>query len=265
MGTWNMERDDPAQAVAALRAGLERGLTHVDTAELYGTGTVETLVGEAMAGKRDRLFLVSKVLPSHARREQVKAACEASLRRLRTDRLDCYLLHWPSEETPLEETLGAFEELRAAGKILSWGLSNFDAPELDQALAFAGEGKIACNQVLYHLRERGIEHAVLPWCERHGVAVVAYSPFGSTRLPGPRTPAGKVLAEIGEAHEVDPHAVALAFLVRKGPLFAIPKSSRSEHVRQNAPAGDLELSSGEISRLEGAFPRGPEPRTLPTL
>src|SRR5207253_196316 len=169
-GTWNLERADRAEAVAALRRGLDAGMTHVDTAEMYGAGRVEELVGEAIAGRRDEVFLVSKVLPEHASFAGVLAACEASLRRLATDRLDLYLLHWASRH-PLEQTIAGFERLVRDGKIRHYGVSNFDTGELERALALAGPDRIACNQVLYHREERAIEHAVLPWCERHGMAV----------------------------------------------------------------------------------------------
>lgn len=164
LGTWQMERDGPQSVVEALRTGVELGMTHIDTAELYGSGRVEELVGEAISGKRDRIFLVSKVIPSNATRRGTVRACEASLKRLQTDRLDCYLLHWPGEH-PLEETIAAFEELQHSGKIRAWGVSNFDADELDAALRIAGPGKIACNQVLYNLAQRDIEAKVVPWCE----------------------------------------------------------------------------------------------------
>ena len=181
-GTWHIDTGDRASAVAALRLGLDLGMNHIDTAEMYGDA--EDVVGEAIAGRREEVFLVSKVLPQNASRTGTIAACERSLARLGTDRLDCYLLHWRGEH-PLEDTFAAFEQLRRAGKILSWGVSNFDEPDLEEALEIAGEGRIACNQVLYHLEERAIEHAVLPWCEEHGVAVVAYSPLGHGQLPRP--------------------------------------------------------------------------------
>src|SRR5262249_51371744 len=157
--------------------GLDLGMTHIDTAELYGSGAAEEIVAEAIAGRRKEVFLVSKVLPQNASRAGTIAACERSLKRLKTDRLDCYLLHWRGS-VPLAETITSFDDLVEAGKILSRGVSNFDERDLDEALAIAGEGRIACNQVLYHLKERAIEHAVIPWCESHGVAAVAYSPFG---------------------------------------------------------------------------------------
>jgi diketogulonate reductase-like aldo/keto reductase len=262
-GTWYIE-EDRASAVAALRVGLDLGMTHIDTAEMYGDGAAEEIVGEAIAGRRDEVFLVSKVLPHNASRSGTLAACERSLARLGTDRLDCYLLHWPGEY-PLEDTFSAFEQLRRAGKILSWGVSNFDEADLEEARQIAGEGLIACNQVLYHLRQRAIEHAVLPWCEKHHAAVVAYSPFGHGDFPGPGTPGGRVLAEIAAAHSTTARAVALRFLVRRPALFAIPKASNPEHAQENAQAGDLRLSDDEWTLIEKAFPLGPRPRVLPTL
>jgi diketogulonate reductase-like aldo/keto reductase len=259
-----MESDPRRAAVAALRSGLDAGMHHVDTAEMYGGGRVEELVGEALAGRRDEAFLVSKVLPENASRRGTVAACERSLRRLRTDHLDAYLLHWRGEH-PLEGTIEAFEALRTAGKIRAWGVSNFDVADLEQAVAIAGEGRIACNQVLYHLGERAIEHRVLPYCEAHGIAVVAYSPFGSGRFPGRRSDGGRALAEVAEARGASERQVALAFLVRRPSVFAIPKASRADHVAVNAGAGDLGLTAGEIRRIERAFPLGPVPVELPIL
>ena len=253
-----------ATAIAALRRGLDLGMTHIDTAEMYGAGRAEELVGAAIAGRRDEVFLVSKVLPEHASRRGTLVACERSLARLRTDRLDVYLLHWRGEH-PLEDTVGAFDQLQREGKILAWGVSNFDVPDLDEIHAIAGDGRIVCNQVLYHLQERAIEHAVLPWCEAHGVVVVAYSPFGHGRFPGPRTKGGRVLHEIAVAHGATPRQVALRFLVRRPSVFAIPKASNPEHAAENAAAGDLQLTDAELARIDRAFPRGPRPRALPTL
>ena len=263
-GTWNMERDDRRAAIAALRRGLDLGMNHVDTAEMYGDGRVEEMVGEAIADRRGEVFLVSKVLPSNASRRGTVEACERSLARLRTDHLDGYLLHWPGRY-PLAETIAAFEALRAAGKILSWGLSNFDEEELAGATAVAGEGEVACDQVLYHLEERAVEHAVIPFCDEHGIAVVAYSPFGSGDFPGPRSPGGRVLAEIAVAHQATPHQVALAFLLRFPSLFAIPKASRAEHAAENAAAADLALTADELARIDEAFPRGRRRPGVPTL
>jgi diketogulonate reductase-like aldo/keto reductase len=253
-GTWNLERDDRPRAVAALRAGLDAGMTHIDTAEMYGGGRVEEIVGEAIAGRREEVFLVSKVLPENASSSGVLRSCEASLRRLRTDRLDAYLLHWPSRH-PLERTIEAFERLVADGKIRAWGVSNFDVDAMERTVAIAGRHRVACNQVLYHLQERTIEHALLPWCRRRGIAVVAYSPFGSGRFPHSRS-GGRVLAEIAAAHGATPRQVALAFLVRHPGVFTIPKAGRPEHAQENAAAARLELSRADIGRLGTVFPRG---------
>jgi diketogulonate reductase-like aldo/keto reductase len=264
-GTWYIEETERAQAIAALRRGIELGMNHVDTAEMYGSGAAERMVGEAIEGRRDEVFLVSKVLPEHASRRGTIKACEGSLDRLRTDHLDCYLLHWRGRHA-LEDTFTAFEQLRAEGKILSWGVSNFDVPDLEDAWAIAGPDRIACNQVLYHLRERAIEHAVLPWCEHHRVAVVAYSPFGhSGGFPGPRHPGYAVLLEIAERHNATPRQVALRFLVRHPLTFAIPKASNPAHVEENAGAGALQLTDEEIALIDAAFPLGPKPRRLPML
>ena len=210
------------------------------------------------------MFLVSKVLPQNASRGGAIAACERSLAQLRTDRLDCYLLHWRGGG-PLADTIAAFEELRAAGKIRAWGVSNFDVADLEEARAIAGDGRIACNQVLYHLEERAIEHAVIPWCEAHGVAVTAYSPFGHHQFVGPRTPGGRVLAEIAEAHDATPRQVALAFLTRRQSVFTIPKASSREHMEENAAASAVHLRATDIARIDAAFPRGPRRRSLPML
>jgi len=261
-GTWYIDRGDRRRAVAALRRGVDLGMTHIDTAEMYGDA--ELVIADAIAGQRDKVFLVSKVLPSNASRRGTITACERSLKRLNTDRLDCYLLHWRGSY-PLAETVAAFEQLVSSGKIRSWGVSNFDADDLEEMLAVAGEGRIACNQVLYHLRERAIEHAVIPWCEAHSVAVVAYSPFGHNDFPQPRSKDGEVLRQIADAHGASPRQVALAFLTREPCLFAIPKASTPEHAAENAAAGDLVLGDAEIASLDKAFPRGPKPRSLPML
>jgi diketogulonate reductase-like aldo/keto reductase len=263
-GTWNLDHGDSNLAIEALRRGLDLGMTHIDTAEMYGSGAAEGIVAAAVAGRRDEVFLVSKVLPQNASRSGTIAACERSLSRLETDRLDCYLLHWRGNY-PLEETFAAFEQLQADGKILSWGVSNFDLADLEEALEIGGEGRIACNQVLYHLNERAIEHAVIPWCEAHGVAVVAYSPFGHGDFPSPRTNGGRVLAQIAAAHQAAARQVALRFLVSRTSLFAIPKASSSEHSAENAGAGDLKLSAEDVSRIEEVFPRGARPNELPML
>jgi diketogulonate reductase-like aldo/keto reductase len=261
-GTWYIDRGDRTGAVAALRSGIDLGMTHIDTAEMYGDA--EPVVAEAIAGRRDEVFVVSKVLPSNASRRGTITACERSLKRLKTDRLDCYLLHWRGQ-IPLTETVAAFEDLAGAGKIRSWGVSNFDAADLDETLKIAGSGRIACNQVLYHLNERAIEHAVIPWCEAHGVAVVAYSPFGHNDFPNPRSEAGRLLQKIAQAHGATPRQVALSFLTRRASVLAIPKASTAPHAADNAGAGDLTLSPAEIAMIDQAFPLGPEPEGLPML
>ena len=261
-GTWYLDRGDRSSAVAALRRGVDLGMTHIDTAEMYGDA--ELVIADAIEGRRDDLFLVSKVLPSNASRRGTVTACERSLKRLKTDRLDCYLLHWRGSY-PFEETVAAFDELMSAGKIRSWGVSNFDVDDLDELFDVAGEGAIACNQVLYHLQERAIEHAVNPWCAQHGVAVVAYSPFGHDDFPSPRSKGGEVLRAIADAHKATPRQVALAFLTRAPQVLAIPKASSAEHAADNAAAGDLKLADSEIAALDKAFPRGPKPRGLPML
>jgi diketogulonate reductase-like aldo/keto reductase len=261
-GTWYIDHGDRATAIAALRRGIDLGMTHIDTAEMYGDA--EPVVAEALAGRRDEIFLVSKVLPSNASRRGTIAACERSLKRLKTDRLDCYLLHWRGS-IPFAETVAAFEELVRAGKIRSWGVSNFDVDDLEEMLDVAGEGRIACNQVLYHLQERAIEHAVIPWCETHGTAVVAYSPFGHNDFPSPRSSGGAALQQIAEAHRATPRQAALAFLTRAPSLLAIPKAAAPEHAAENAAAGKLVLSDNEIATIDKAFPRGPKPRGLPML
>lgn len=262
IGTWQMEADDAAGATRAIQRAIELGASHVDTAEMYGDGEVETLVGRAIAGRRDDVFLVSKVLPSHASRAGTIVACERSLARLGTDHLDLYLLHW-REHLPLAETFEAFEALRAAGKIRAWGVSNFDADDLAEAVALAGPHAIACNQVCYHLLERTIEHEVLPFCRRHRIAVVAYSPFGSGTFPSPSSPAGAVLAAQARRLGATPHQLALAFLVRQG-TFVIPKSSDVAHVESNTAAADLTLDAEAVAALDAAFPVGPW-RGLPTV
>jgi diketogulonate reductase-like aldo/keto reductase len=261
-GTWYIDQGNRKTAVTALRCGIDLGMTHIDTAEMYGDA--EFVVAEAIAGRRDEVFLVSKVLPSNASRRGTITACERSLARLKTDRLDCYLLHWRGSY-PLADTVAAFEQLMAEGKIRSWGVSNFDADDLDEMLGVAGEGRIACNQVLYHLHQRAIEHAVIPWCVKHGVAVVAYSPFGHDDFPSPRSKGGDVLETLAKRHAASPRQVALSFLTREPQVFAIPKAASAEHAADNAAAGQLALSTDELALLDRAFPRGAKPRSLPMI
>jgi diketogulonate reductase-like aldo/keto reductase len=253
-GTWYIERAERKAAIAALQRGLDLGMMHIDTAELYGAGVAEEIVAEAIAGRRDSVHLVSKVMPQNASRAGTISACEDSLRRLKTDRLDCYLLHWRSR-SPLSETIAAFETLKADGKIRAWGVSNFDADDLEETLAVAGDGAIACNQVLYHLNERGIEHDVIPWCEANKVAVVGYSPFGHDSFPAADSAGGRVLLEIAAKRKSTARQVALAFLTRRPSLYTIPKASKIPHVIENAGAG-FALDATEISRIDQAFPVG---------
>lgn len=261
-GTWYIDKGDRAAAVAALRRGIALGMTHIDTAEMYDDA--ELVVADAIVGQREQIFLVSKVMPHNASRRGTIAACEQSLRRLKTEYLDCYLLHWRGQY-PLAETIAALDQLQSAGKIRSWGVSNFDVPDLEELRTLVGVERLACNQVLYHLAERAIEYAVVPWCEAHGVAVVAYSPFGHGGFPGPRTSGGRVLAEIAEAHGATPRQVALDFLTRRTALFAIPKASNAEHAAENAGAGKLLLTEAELQSIDAAFPLGPPPRSLRML
>jgi len=239
-GTWKLHGKE---AVETLRVGIDLGLTHIDTAEMYGT---EEMVGEAIEGRRDEVFLVSKVLPSNATRKGTVRACEQSLKRLRTDRLDCYLLHWPGEH-PLEDTIAAFEELQAAGKIRSYGVSNFDEDLFAEAARIAGRGRIVCNQVFYNLGERHVEARVLPACREFGAVLVGYSPFDNL-------PEGGELAAVAAELHATRRQVALAFLVRLPGTFAIPKASTVEHVRENAGAASLKLTERQIARLERAYP-----------
>jgi diketogulonate reductase-like aldo/keto reductase len=264
MGTWYMDHGDRKQAIAALQAGLDQGVNHIDTAEMYGDA--ELVVAEAIKGRRDDVFLVSKVLPGNASRRGTRAACERSLKRLGTDRLDCYLLHWRGSY-PLAETVGAFVELQREGKIGSWGISNFDDNGLAEVKAVADDvgGVNACDQVLYHLKERAIEHSVLPACQAQSTALVAFSPFGHDDFPTPGSAGGKVLRAIADAHGATPYQVALAFLIRDPVVFAIPKASDPRHSAENAAAGDLMLTAEEIDAIDHAFPRGREPRSLPML
>ena len=264
-GTWyDDESEDPASAIDALRRGLDLGMNHIDTAEMYGSGAAERVVGEAIAGRRDEVFLVSKVLPENASKQETTLACERSLVRLKTDHLDCYLLHWRGQH-PLEETFAAFEKLQSEGMILSWGVSNFDVPDLAEAWQIAEKGHLVCNQVLYHLQERAVEHDVIPWCEKHNVAVVAYSPFGHGKFPGARSKGGRVLKEIAEQQGATPRQVALQFLLNRPELFAIPKAATPEHAAENAGAGNFRLSEADVEQIDQAFPLGPRPSKLPML
>jgi diketogulonate reductase-like aldo/keto reductase len=247
-GTWRMG-ETPArrrQEVAALRLGIELGMTHIDTAEMYGDGGAERVVAEAVAGQRDRVFLTSKVLPSNASHRGTIRACEASLKRLRTDYLDLYLLHWTSDRHPIEETMKGMAELVRRGLTRLVGVSNFEVTELRQAQAALGDLRLACNQVLYHLRDRSIEKNVLPHCERVRAAVVGYTPLARGGFMR------GAVADIARRHARTPRQVALNFLTRRPALFTIPKATDPDHVRENAGALDFTLTREEIRAINAA-------------
>ena len=257
LGTWRMgERArDRAKEVAALRLGLDLGMALIDTAEMYGDGGAEEVVGEAIAGRRDEVFLVSKVYPQNASRRGVAAACERSLKRLGTDRLDLYLLHWRGS-IPLAETVAGFEALRASGKIRAWGVSNFDRGGMEELLALPGGRHCAANQVLYHLHCRGIEWDLLPLCRESGIVVMAYSPFDEGRLLKNRQ-----LASIAQRCKTKPATLALAWLLKQDHVAAIPKAADASHLRDNLAAAELSPSAEVFGELDRAFPapRGPTP------
>ena len=261
-GTWRFR--DAAKAEAALRVGLELGLTHVDTAELYAGA--EEIVGRVVADRRDDVFLVSKVLPRHASRGGTVKACQASLDRLRTQRLDVYLLHWNERHVDLAETMGAMGELIDDGKTRFAGVSNFDVAEVEEARAALGHHRLACDQVLYHLGDRGIEHELVPYCAKNGIAVVAYSPFGGPSASWP--PGGKkgarTLQEIATKHGKTPRQVCLNFLARHENVFVIPKAETEPHVRENAGASGWTLDDEDVAAIDEAFPLG-KPRGLGML
>jgi diketogulonate reductase-like aldo/keto reductase len=264
LGTWQMERDDREQCIRAIRRAIDLGMTHIDTAELYGRGRVEEIVGEALAGYRNDVFLASKVHPDHATYAGTLLACEKSLRRLRTDRLDLYLLHWRGT-LPLEETFRAFEALRGEGKIRSWGVSNFDVTDLEESIQIVGEGKIASNKVLYHLEERNAEHLLQIFCQRHRIAFVGYSPLGSGAFPGPDTKGGSLLEAIATDLGVSGRAIAIAFLIRRPGTFTIPKSGSSRHVADLVLGGALELTPEHVRAIDEAFPLLPPKSELPVI
>jgi diketogulonate reductase-like aldo/keto reductase len=242
----------PAEAEeAALRAALSSGMTLIDTAELYGEGRSEKFIGRVIAGQRDRVFLVSKVWPNHATQTGIPRACEASLARLGTDHLDLYLLHWPTGITDFSAVVAAFERLRSAGKIRAWGVSNFSVRDMEALFRIPQGDRCAMNQVLYNLRERRIERTLLPWCEQHGVAVMAYSPLGG---PGAGLLRDPTLIRMGAAHNCSAAAIALAWTIRGGHVVAIPESGSEAHVRENAVALTLKLTAEELQTLDEAYP-----------
>jgi diketogulonate reductase-like aldo/keto reductase len=258
LGTWRMGESPRArdEEIAAIRLGLDLGMIVVDTAEMYGDGTTETLVGEAIAKRRNEVFLVSKVLPSHARREQTLAACAASLERLGTDYLDLYLLHWRGR-TALRETVEAFTQLASEGKIRRWGVSNFELSDMEELLATPGGSAVSCNQVLYNLRRRGIEFDLLPWCRERGIPMMAYSPVEQGELLR-----NKAVKRIASKVGATPAQLCLAWVLRQPNVIAIPKAGTREHVRENHASLGVQLSDVELQALDEAFPPPREARPL---
>ena len=260
-GTWRLGEHPSRRAdeIAALRLGLDLGMTLLDTAEMYGDGATEELVGEAIAGRRDEVFLVSKVLPSNATTQKTIAACERSLKRLRTDCLDLYLLHWRGS-VRLEETLEAFSLLRERGKIRAWGVSNFDHSDMVELVSTAGGADVQTNQVLYNLTRRGVEWDLMPWAQRSNVPLMAYSPIEQGRLSSNPT-----LREIAQRHQATPAQIALAWVLRIDSNIVIPKAGTTAHVRENRAALDIRLSTQDLDALDRAFPPPSEPRPLEML
>jgi len=256
MGTWHMES---AHDAAALRLGLDLGVRLIDTAEMYGEGRAEELVGEAIAGRRDEVFVVSKVYPHNASRKSVAAACERSLRRLKTDRIDLYLLHWRGN-VPLAETVEGFEALRAAGKIRHWGVSNLDIADMAELQALPGGGEAATNQVLYNLARRGIEWDLLPRLRERRIPVMAYSPIEQARLLKNRA-----LVDFAKRHGMTAAQAALAWLLAKDDVIVIPKAANSAHLRENLASLKIELTPAQLAELERAFPPPAGPSALEML
>lgn len=257
-GTWYMG-DEPRQRadeIASLRLGLDLGMTLIDTAEMYGDGASEKLVGAAIAGRRDEVFLVSKVLPSNATRSGTIAACERSLKRLGTDRIDLYLLHWRGR-TPFAETIAAFEALQDAGKIRHWGVSNMDVDDMQEIARASGGDAMATNQVLYNLTRRGIEYDLLPQAQARGLPVMAYSPIEQGRLAE-----YPEIEEIADRHGVTPAQIALAWVLRQQGVIAIPKAATPRHVQENRAALDLHLTPQDLADLDDVFPPPDGPESL---
>lgn len=255
-GTWNMGEDPSrrSEEIAALRLGIELGLNVIDTAEMYGEGRAEELVGEAIRGIRDEVFLVSKVYPHNAGRDNLARSCENSLKRLGTDHLDLYLLHWRGN-VPLAETVEGMEELVAAGKIARWGVSNLDTEEMKELVNLPGGNRCAVNQVLYHLGSRGIEHELLPWQKGRKMPVMAYSPLAQAGTLRRGLTENDTVREIARGHGATPLQVMLAWSIREGEVMAIPKAGDRRHVAENAAAAEIRLSTEELCRLDDAFPQ----------
>jgi diketogulonate reductase-like aldo/keto reductase len=260
-GTWRMgERaGEASREIAAVRLALDLGMTLIDTAEMYGEGGAEEIVGEALAGRRDEAFVVSKVYPHNGSRDGVVAACERSLTRMQTDRIDLYLLHWPGSH-PISETIEGFESLRADGKILRWGVSNFDTDAMAELWSAGGGEACATNQVLYNLARQGVEFDLLPWQRQRGMPTMAYSP-----LEQGRAFRGSALTDIARRHDTTAMAVALAWVMREGDVIAIPKASDPLHIRANRAAADLMLTGEDLAELDKAFPPPTSKRPLEIL
>lgn len=257
-GTWHFgeNRNNRAQEIAALQSGIDLGMTLIDTAEMYGEGAAEEVVGEAIAGRRDQVFVVSKVYPHHASATDLPRACENSLRRLKIHAIDLYLLHWRGS-VPLQETVETFEVLRISGKIRSWGVSNFDVHDMEEIEDTA----CVANQVLYHPGERGIEFDLLPWCRERKVAIMAYSPIGH----GGDLLSSRALRAVAERHRATPAQIALAWALRQPDVIAIPKASEAEHVRENVAAAEIRLTEEDLGTIDSAFPPPKEKRPLSML
>ena len=262
LGTWRMgeSRGRAKDEVAALRAGLELGVTLIDTAEMYGNGGAERIVAEAIGDRRDQVFIVSKVLPSNASRRATITACERSLRNLSTDRIDLYLLHWRGG-APLHETVEAFMELQRAGKIRHWGVSNFDLSDMAELVDLPGGNAVSTNQVLYNLARRGIEYDLLPWQRRHNIPIMAYSPIDQ----GGHLLRNSALKDIAERHGATPAQVALAWLLRQPGMIVIPKSSTIDHTRENYGALDVKLTRDDLAAIDHALPPPKAARPLEML
>ena len=261
-GTWNMGETKRAHSdeVAALRLGIDLGMTLIDTAEMYGEGGAEKVVADAIDGQRERVFVVTKVYPHNASRAKLSKACERSLKRLRIDAIDLYLLHWRGS-VPLAETVEAFEKLRVAGKIRHWGVSNFDVEDMKELLAIENGSACAANQVLYHVGERAIESDLLPWSQKNKIPIMAYSPVGHGR----RLLNNATLKKIAERRDATPAQIAIAWVLRQSGVIAIPKASNKTHVRDNAQSVDIQLADQDFADIDREFPPPRSKQPLPML
>jgi len=262
-GTWRMGESKSARAneIAALRLGIELGMSLIDTAEMYGDGDAEEIVAEAIRGQHQGVFVVTKVYPHNASRVELPKACERSLKRLRIDAIDLYLLHWRERTPPLQETVDAFENLRAAGKIKRWGLSNFDVDDMEELLSLERGRKCAANQVLYNLQNREIEFDLLPWSRTNKIPIMAYSPVDHSG----RLLRNAVLKKIAQSHDATPSQIALAWVLRQPNVIAIPKASTEAHVRDNAASPKIKLTKEDLTDLDGEFPPPKSKKSLPML